>query len=262
MLESVQGDLCLCIRYWAYAQHHLTLVYQLHCPGCANHCKGRVPLCQVIEALVLGTGVPGKVVESNNGAKQNVTGRKPAQVHLIKLCKCSPGMRSASPHHCHPPNFPSHPNKSHVVGFRPPRAPWGPPLPPLDFTWVNQRQEIELCQPDLCFEGLYCERAGACISKPQLAFFATKKRIWGPRLVCGESVGARNIFVMLVMYLWFPEYCICIAWYDIFVADPRHICRLITNGTERALQRNVLWGSKLPVLLDCIWITQSIEQKN
>ena len=62
--------------------------------------------------------VPGKAVGwSNNGAKQNVTGRKPAQVQLIKLCKCSWGM-SPSPFLL-PPSLlcskPQSPNKSHIV---------------------------------------------------------------------------------------------------------------------------------------------------
>ena len=44
-----------------------------------------------------------------------------------------------------------------------------------------------------------------CSSKPQLAFPPTKRRIWGPRLVCGGGVGARNVFVILLMYLWLPS---------------------------------------------------------
>ena len=67
-----------------------------------------------------------------------------------------------------------------------------------------------------------------------------KRRIWAPRLVCGRGVGTRNIFVMLLMYLWSPKHCICIVRYDVFVADPRHICRLITNGTRGGAAKRAL----------------------
>ena len=79
--------------------------------------------------------------------------------------------------------------------------------------------------------------------KTSFGIFSAKRCIWAPRLVCGGrggGGGTGNIFVMLLMYLWSPKHCICIVRYDVFVADPRHICRLITNGTRGGAAKRAL----------------------